>query len=83
MGEGRQIFCSTCNVAAEAIVNPDRDTRVSCPRCGREDNLDKTVAAAVEYQLDQVLRSALGGGSSVKVSVNGGPNTKPGFVFRD
>lgn len=79
--ETRPILCSACGVPAEAVIIPGANTKIRCPQCGAEDDMNEAVAAAAKYQIGQMLGSALSGGTSGGISFQGGSQSQPRFFF--
>lgn len=81
MSDTRKILCTKCNKPAEAVTSPNTDTRISCSGCGREEDLNKAIAAAAKYQVSNMLGASLGKIRSKHITVKRSPNPKPDFVF--
>jgi len=81
MSDTRKILCSACNKPAQAVTSPNTDTKVRCPVCGRENDLNKAVAAAAKYQVSNMLGASLGKIRSKHIKVKRRTNPIPDFVF--
>lgn len=48
-GKSAKILCGTCQSPAEAVPDPQPESKVTCSGCGKEDRFDNVMGSVKEY----------------------------------
>ncbi len=85
-----EVLCGQCKCAVETVANPDPDSKVSCPQCGRSDRYDAVMASVKSYigelaaqHLSEMMRNTTRNNRFVKVTVNKRPERRFDWICTD